>query len=231
MKSELPTNQRFPGRKARILVVDDHPFFREGIVQFINRQEDVTCCGEADCPSTLYKGISTLQPDMVLLDLRLGHGDGLDLIKAIKAQYPELPILVISQHDETVYAERTLRAGAIGYVMKQEATSEVMTAIRSALDGDLYVSRRLSGLMLRRVFQPVVSSSPVGHNRLSRRESEVLRLVGTGLTTHEIAAQLSISKKTVETYRERLKFKLGLDGVAELIRYATTQQHLDAVAS
>lgn len=206
--------------KRRILIVDDHPFLREGLAQFINKQQDLMCCGEADSQATAQTAVETQKPDLVLLDLRLGNNDGLEFIKSLKAQHSELRILVLSQHDESIYAERALAAGASGYIMKQEATNEVLCAIRTVLDGELYVSRKMSARVLQKMLESRKEVTRSGIERLSDRELQVLQLLGSGLSTKEIAANLKLSGKTVETYRENLKNKLGLQNSTELVKYA-----------
>jgi len=209
-------------RKARILVVDDHPLLREGVTQLINRQSDLVVCGEADAVSSASTAVETLQPDLVLLDLRLGCGDALELIKSLKARFPRLWILVLSQHDEALYAERALRAGASGYVMKQEAAEEVLTAIRMVLAGELYVSRKTAVLVLRKLLKRESSERHDGLESLTDRELQVFQLLGAGLKSRQIADELRLSIKTVETYRENIKHKLGLQNAAELIRNAVS---------
>jgi DNA-binding NarL/FixJ family response regulator len=210
-----------PNRQARVLVVDDHPLVREGLMAMISRHRDFICCGEADSVAGTQKAVESCKPDLLLLDLRLRSGDGLDLIKTLQSAFPSLRILVISQFDEAVYAERALRAGARGYVMKQQATQEVLTAMRTILAGELYVSPRIAALALHKMVEtkPVVPGS--GIESLTDRELQVFRLLGGRLSTRQIAAELHLSFKTVETHRENIKHKLRLTGAAELVRYAT----------
>ena len=207
--------------KARILVVDDHPLFREGLVQFINRQSDLVCCGEADSAASALQGVQAHKPDLMLLDLRLRHDSGLGLIKILRAKFPGVRILVISQQDETLHAERSLRAGAHGYVMKEEATEQVLTAIRMVLAGELYVSRRLSLAVLQRFLQRRPEIGEPGVGQLTDRELQIFQMLGTGLSTRQISSHLSLSPKTVESHRENIKHKLGLPGSLELVGYAT----------
>lgn len=213
-----------PPAKSRVLVVDDHPLLREGIIQFINRQDDLVVCGEADSIASARTAVPRHEPDLLLLDLRLGSGDTIDLIKALKIQYSSMPILVISQYDETLFAEKALRAGARGYVLKQEATEEVLVAIRAVLHGDVYVSRRMAVLVLQKSFEePIhaVAGSDVTVEKLSDRELHVFQMLGAGFTTRQIAAELKLSVKTVESHRENIKHKLGLGNGTELGRCAT----------
>jgi DNA-binding NarL/FixJ family response regulator len=207
--------------RKRILVVDDHPIVRQGLADLIDRQPDLMCCGEAGSLFEGHKAILTLKPDLLLLDLRLGASDGLESIKSIKAQFPDLRVLVISQFDEEIYAERALRAGAAGYVMKEQASEELLQAIRCVLMGEIYVSPRMSKLALKRLFQAAPSSLETDLHSLTDRELHVFNAIGLGYGPKEIAAGLNLSVKTVETYREHLKFKLHLASGAELVQCAT----------
>lgn len=210
-----------PSGKTRVLVVDDHPLFREGIVQFITRQPDIEVSGEADSVAGTYAELKKNQPDLILLDLRLGQSDGIELIKSLKAQYPELLILVISQHDEGLFAERSIRAGASGYVMKQEATEEVLSAIRTVLAGDLYISRRIAALVFRKTLDEKLAAPRAGVEKLSDRELQVFQMLGAGMTTRKISMELKLSLKTIESHRENIKHKLGYESGGELVRGAT----------
>jgi len=207
-------------RKTRIPVADDHPLFREGLVQLINRERDLVCCGETDSAPATQTAIAAQKPDLLVLDLRLKQGDGLELIKALKTHFPDLPVLVLSQHDETLYAERALRAGARGYVMKEEATEEVLNAMRTILKGELYVSRKMSVVVLQKLVGSPSATSGRQIERLSDRELQVFQMLGSGMSTRQVAAQLHLSFKTVETHRENIKHKLGLRDSAELVRHA-----------
>jgi len=231
-KPEMANGKSINGEtKARILVVDDHPLVREGLVQIIKRQRDLICCGEADCSASAEKAVAIHKPDLVTIDIRLQSGDGLDLIRALTVQNPELLTLVISQCDETLYAERALRAGARGYVMKERATDEVLTAIRTILAGELYVSPKIAAVALHKMIGAKPNGQAGGINLLTNRELQVLQLLGAGLSTRKVALKLGLSFKTIETHRENIKHKLGLSGAAELVRYATewlngqTSQH------
>jgi DNA-binding NarL/FixJ family response regulator len=219
MKDSKPARQTT--QKRRVLVADDHPLLREGLMPLINRQKDLECCGETDCAPATQKAIETLKPDLLLLDLRLGEGDGIEFIKMLHSLHPTLPILVLSQFDENTYAERVLRAGARGYVMKQEATEAVLTAIRAVLDGELYVSRRIAVSVLNKFLQskPTAGSGLV--ERLSDRELQVFQMVGSGMRTRDISTKLGLSIKTIETHRENIKHKLGLQAGPDLVRHAT----------
>lgn len=207
--------------KRRIVIAEDHPLMREGLVQFINRQGNWVCCGEADSAATTRSAVAQHNPDLLLLDLRLGTDDGLELIKSLNAEFPQLPILVVSQSDESIYAERALRAGARGYIMKREAADEVQRAIAAVLNGDRYVSRRVGLLAFEKSLGAKSLSPGSGVESLSDRELQVFELLGCGLSSREIAAKVNLSGKTIETYRGHIKHKLGLRGAEELIRAAT----------
>lgn len=210
--------------KKRILVADDHPFLRVGLTHMINHEADLIVCGEAASIAAVRQGVEQLKPDLLLTDLCLGDGDGLELIKSLKAQFPSLPILVLSQQDETLFAERVLRAGARGYIMKERATQDVMEGIRTIFGGDLYVSRKVAALAMRKLVEggaeaPATAGSEIAG--LSDRELQVFRLLGAGKGTMEIAEALKLSHKTIETYRENIKRKLGLPNATALIHRAT----------
>jgi DNA-binding NarL/FixJ family response regulator len=206
--------------KARILVADDHPIVREGLVGLINRQNDLMCCAEAGSIAEAEKRLDTQKPDLMLLDLRMGVADGLEWIKSSRGRFPGLRILVVSQMDEATYAERVLRAGALGYVMKEQATEEVLNAIRQVLAGQLYVSSNVAAMAVHRMLddKPVVRNFDI--RALTDRELCVFKSVGAGKTNKQIAGELNLSVKTIETYREHIKYKLGLSSGAELVQRA-----------
>jgi len=206
-----------PVRK-RILVVDDHPIVRQGLAQFINQERDMTVCGEASDGFEAMTAIEQAMPDLVIVDIQMEGINGMDLVRNIKAQYPDLPMLMLSMHDESLYAERALRAGARGYVMKQEDPRNVIHAIRRVLKGEVYVSDQAASKILKLLSGGSDNASPV--DRLSNRELEVLRMIGEGYRTRHIAEKFSLSTKTVESYKARLKQKLVLKDAAELARYA-----------
>lgn len=205
----------------RILVVDDHPLVRDGLVQLIRRQNGLICCGEADTLHSAEEVALREKPDLVILDLRLEEGDGLGLIKLLKSHLPALRILVLSQLDEVVYAERVLKAGAHGYLMKEEAAKEVVTAIRKVLAGELYVSPKMSGLILRKMVESPSVRPVSGVDSLTDRELQIFQMLGAGKSTRRIAAELFLSFKTVETHRENIKAKMGLADATTLIHQAT----------
>jgi DNA-binding NarL/FixJ family response regulator len=206
--------------KTRILIVDDHPIVREGLTRRINRQPDLVVCGESGSAAEAMKAIAHCRPDLVIADLTLPDKSGLDLIKDLKARYPKLPALVLSMHDEKLYAERALKAGAIGYVMKQEATEHIIEAIRCALAGHVYLSRDMSARLLGTFVagKKPTPASPV--ETLSDRELEVFELTGQGLGTRQVAERLHVSIKTVEAHKIRIKTKLDLESASELAQQA-----------
>ena len=208
--------------KTRILIVDDHAIVRFGIAQVINRQTDMTVCGEEENASKALDAISALKPDLVIADISLKDSSGLELMRNIKAQYPRLPVLVVSGHDESIYAEIAFRAGALGYLMKEEALEKILTAIRRVLSGAVYVSDAMAARLLQQQIrgQSDINESPV--KSLSDREMEVFRLIGQWKKTRDIAAELHLSIKTIEYYREQIKRKLNLKDAAALTQYATS---------
>jgi DNA-binding NarL/FixJ family response regulator len=208
------------GRKNRVFVVDDHPIVRQGLALMINAESDLIVCGEAEEAQTALQAIVDTKPDILIIDISLDGPDGLELVKHVRTLFPELPILVLSMHDETTYAERALRARANGYIMKQEATEKVLIAVRRILSGGIYLSDRMANKVLQ---QYIGGSAPAGHSRiaeLSDRELEVFRLIGDGHGTRQIAEELHLSVKTVETYQAHIKEKLLLRTGRELVQQA-----------
>jgi DNA-binding NarL/FixJ family response regulator len=206
--------------RTRIIIVDDHPIIRKGLSELINHEDDLVVCGQAEDAHEAMDVIKTLKPDIAVVDISLKETSGIELIKDLRTQYPNLPVLALSMHDESLYAERALRAGAKGYIMKAEATEKVITAIRKVLTGELYVSDRMAAKMVRKLVGsgPAIGTSPI--DRLSDRELEVFLLIGQGRGTRQIADKLHLSIKTIETYRAHMKEKLNLENAAELLQYA-----------
>jgi DNA-binding NarL/FixJ family response regulator len=207
-------------RKSKIFVVDDHPIVRQGLGLLINREPDMIVCGAAEEAQSALRAIPALQPDVLVVDISLNGPDGLELVKTVRTRDANMPILVLSMHDESIYAERALRAGANGYIMKQEATEKVLIAIRRIMRGDVYLSDRVSSKMLQQYVRGSTTArqSPVAE--LSDRELEVFRLVGEGHGTRQIAEDLHLSVKTVETYQAHIKEKLSLRNARELVQHA-----------
>jgi len=208
------------GGKRTVLIVDDHPIVRQGLAQLINQEKDLEVCGQAEDAHGAIQAIREHDPDLVIVDISLRDTSGVDLIKDLRIQYPDLPILTLSMYDEAVYGERALRAGARGYVMKQEAIEKVVTAIRRVLAGEVYVSDDMAAKMVSKLVGGASKkpSSPI--ESLSDRELEVFRMIGEGFNTREMAERLHLSVKTIETYRAHIKEKLALQDASELLRSA-----------
>jgi DNA-binding NarL/FixJ family response regulator len=206
-------------KKYRVLLVDDHPIVRQGLALLIDREADLSVCGEAEGSHTAFHAISTLRPDIVVLDISLSGPDGLDVLKEIRTKTTNLPVLILTMHDESIYAERAMRAGANGYIMKQEATEKVLVAIRRILQGEVYLSDQLTNSMLRQYARGTApKASPLVN--LSDRELEVFRLIGEGHGTRQIADDLHVSVKTIESYQAHIKEKLALRNSRELVQHA-----------
>jgi len=206
--------------KKRVLLVDDHPLMRLGMTQLIDRQSDLIVCGQAEDAHEALKCVANLNPDVVVLDLTLKDSDGLEVLKNINAQYPTIPVLVLSIHAESLYAELALRAGAEGYVMKSEPLANVLSAIRRILTGGIYVSESMTSRMLQKHARGPTVAEALPVERLTDRERQVLHLLGHWHTTRQIARELHLSIKTVENYREKLKAKLNLDSASALVQFA-----------
>jgi len=206
--------------KTRILVVDDHPIVRQGLSQLINHEKDLAVCAEAEDSQSAMAAIESHKPDFVIVDISLKSVDGLTLIKRIKDRHARLPMLVVSMHAESLYAERALRAGAMGYIMKQEGTEKMIGAIRRVLGGKIYLSGDMDDRLLQQAVmgRQGVTFSPI--ERLSDRELEVFELIGKGCTSRQIAEKLFISVKTIDTYRTNIKEKLSLKNAMELVQHA-----------
>ena len=206
--------------KKRVLIVDDHPIFRAGLTSLVNLEAELTVCGEANDAAQAMQAVEKLHPDLVLLDMSLPGKGGLELLKDIRAIAPQMPVLIISMHDETLYAERVIKAGGRGYIMKQEGPEKIVQAIRKVLGGSISVSERIAAQIL-----DAMSGSKGGTSTsvstLTDREFEVYRLLGQGKEPHEIARTLHLSIKTVDTHRAHIRQKLGLRNATELIHHAT----------
>lgn len=206
--------------KTRIFIVDDHPIVRHGITQMIDHEEDLMTCGEADGAPQTLKVLDKLKPDITIVDISLEGLSGMELIKNIRARSPKLPLLVFSMHDESLYAERALRAGAKGYIMKQEGTENLITAIRCILEGNIYVSEKLRTKILHKFVNGKYNGNESAVDFLSDRELEVFQLIGQGFGTSQIAAKLFLSVKTIESYRANIKEKLNLKNAPSLVQHA-----------
>ena len=207
-------------RKERVVIVDDHPLFRERLAQLINHELDMEVCGEAENAAQGIQLIRSSSPDLAIVDITLKGSSGLELIKSIKALSIGTPVLVLSMHDEALYAERALRAGATGYITKHQAADEIIVAIRRVLAGEVYLSERMTATFLKSLTTGGVKNIPRPVDRLTDRELEVLELVGNGRTTREIAETLKLGVATVDTYRARIKEKMNFQNATELQHFA-----------
>ena len=207
-------------KKARTIVVEDHPVVSDGLRQLIDKQPDLACVGVADNTSDAKRLVERSEADLMVLDLRLKGGDALDLIKTLRVEHPDLKVLVLSQYDELIFAERTLRAGAFGYIMKENATEEVLRAVRKVLSGELYFSERVAAAVVQRTLHEKPVASGLGVERLSDRELQVFRLLGASYSAREIAEQFHLSRKTIESHCEKIRHKLSLRNAAELRQFA-----------
>lgn len=218
-KPKLRPSRNAP-KSARIIVVEDHPIMREGLARVIDQAGDLTVCAQAESIHRALELIEKTHPDLAIVDITLGGQNGIELIKDLKVRYPKLPVLVHSLHDEQIYAQRSLRAGARGYLMKHEPAPKLLQAIRQVLAGEVYVSERMNRQMLHRMADSPSTQSASPVERLSDRELQVFELLGQGHKTKEVAQALHLSIKTVQTYCEHLKEKLLLKDRASLVRFA-----------
>jgi DNA-binding NarL/FixJ family response regulator len=220
MSRQKPSASKSAAARKKILVVDDHPMTRAGVVQLVDKQADLRVCGEAGDAKSALSEITKSRPDLVLTDVTMPGRSGVEFIKDVQALHAGLPMLVVSMHDEAIYAERMLRAGARGYIMKEAGGEKLLAAIRQVLDGKVYLSEQLSARILENLSgrKPRNSNSPI--EKLSDREFEIFQLIGQGKTTAEIAKNLHLSTKTVDVHRAHIKEKLGLHDMPSLIRHA-----------
>ncbi len=228
VEAVFPAKQTTPAArraKCRVLLVDDHPVLRKGLAELINQEADLVVCGEAEEVPKAFEAVGVLNPDVVVVDISLKGGNGLELIKNLKTRFPDLPLLVLSMHDETLYAERALRAGSLGYVMKEEALEKVLTAIRQVVAGEMFLSERMKARMLNQLVGGKIKDGGSSIDSLSDRELEVFRLIGEGRGTRQIAEELRLSVRTVEAYREYIKEKLSLKNGTELVQHAFQYVH------
>lgn len=219
---ESGTNAETAGseRKYRIFLVDDHPILLQGLVDLINRQKDLEVCGQASRGSEAMEKAPRLKPDLTLVDITLKDGNGIELIKSLKAFDPSMKMMVLSMHDERLYAERALRAGARGYIMKEEASENIVSAIQTVMKGEIYLSDHMKKRMLHHLVDGPPEEIGFSLDKLSDRELEVYQLIGNGYGTRQIAEKLNLSVKTIESYRESLKQKLKFADGQELVRHA-----------
>ena len=211
-------------RARRVLIVDDHPIVREGLRQLIDQEDDLKVCGEAADVREAHAALQQTQPNVVVLDLSLRGSNGIDLIKDIRSKYGQLPVLVFSMHDESIYAERLLSAGANGYIMKEATADQLLSALRRVLAGELYVNEHAKTRMMERVAVGGRKQTGDRTERLSNRELEILGLLGRGKTIRGVAESLNLSVKTIDTHRQRIKKKLGLQNSAQLTQFAIHRQ-------
>jgi DNA-binding NarL/FixJ family response regulator len=218
-----------PTGKTRIVIVDDHPLVRERLVELINRESDLEVCGEAQDRREALEIIRSTQPHLAIIDLSLKSSLGIELIKDLQAERPEVIILVVSMQDELIYAERCIRAGARGYITKQQASRHVMQAIRQVLEGEIYLSQTVATqLLTRSMGRPAGSGTPLVASLLTDRELQVFELIGKGHSTRQAGDLLSLDVKTIETYRSRIKEKLGLKDGSDLLQRAIAWVHEQA---
>jgi len=220
MAGKSPKKAAATHRPRRVVLVDDHPVLRDGLTRLINSHDDLAVEGAAASAEEALAMIERLQPDIVMVDISLEGSSGLDLIKDIKLRWPTIPVLVLSMHEEDLYAERAIRAGARGYITKQEATSRVITAIRQVLDGHVYLSEKMTRRMLEQVSGTRATAPRWTLESLSDRELQVFEFIGRGKNTREIAETLKLSVRTIETYKDHIKSKLKLKHTTELIKQA-----------
>jgi DNA-binding NarL/FixJ family response regulator len=218
-----PAHSKFAGGKRsarRILIIDSHPLVRQGLRRVIENEDDLMICAEADTARNARNAIKECKPDIIIADIGLNQGDGIELVRDVRAHYAHLPILVLSSHDETIYAERMLSVGANGYIMKQATSEQILFSLRRVLDGDIYVSEGVGFNMIRKSAShgALISSNPI--DRLTDRELQILHLMGKGMSTRDTACLLNLSIKTIESHRHRIKYKLNLTTGSQLVQYA-----------
>jgi DNA-binding NarL/FixJ family response regulator len=215
--------------KKKVLLVDDHPIVRHGLKQLIDQEDDLVVCSEAGDAESALSEVEIQKPDVLIVDIHLGGTNGIDLIKNIRTIIGDLPILVISLHEESLFAERALKAGANGYIMKRELTDKIMFALRKVLSGEMYISDSILSKILHKVSTSGAAQPKSDMDVFSDRELDVFRLIGQGYTTRQIADQLHLSVKTIETYRTRIKEKLDLQSTNELLMKAFEWVHNETI--
>jgi DNA-binding NarL/FixJ family response regulator len=210
---------------VNILLVDDHPLVRDQLRAVVESKKDLRICGEAEDSHRALSVISATKPGLAIVDLTLKRSSGFDLIKEINQRHPKLPVLVLSMHDESLYAERAIYAGARGYITKQEATTKILQAIRQVLSGEIFLSEKLAAKVLSKMAAGRKAHEKSSFERLTDRELQVFRLIGHGRSTRQIADELHLDMKTIETYRARIKLKLGIKDATELLQQAIRWAH------
>jgi len=214
-------------KKSKVFIVDDHPIVRQGLIQLINQESDFVICGDVGDISSAMKDIAKKRPDIVLIDIALGQANGIRLIEDIAREFPEILMIALSMHDESVYGERCLKAGARGYLMKQEEPENVITALKKVISGEVYISENLRDMFLNKFINKKGQTPNTSISSLSNRELEVFQLFGQGLKTQQIASELNLSVKTIETHVEHIKRKMNFNNLHELtthaIRWAVSQ--------
>lgn len=222
IRSQVSESGVNPGNRKvrRVLIVDDHPIMRQGLRSVLEHENDLSVCGEAETAREARIAVKELNPDVVIADISLKDSDGIELVRDVRAHHPHLPILVLSMHNETIYAERMLSAGVSGYIMKDAASDQFLVALRRVLDGKIYVSEAVGNIMIQKFAAggAYISVNPI--DRLSDREVQILHMIGKGMSTRESAAALNLSVKTVESHRQRIKRKLNLTTGTQLVQYA-----------
>ena len=221
-RSSTPRDHVLCGKRraARVLIIDDHPIVREGLRRIIEPEDDLVVCAEADSVRGARVAIKETGPHAIVADISLNHGDGIELVREVRAHYPQLPILVLSTHDEAIYAERMLSVGASGYMTKQATTEQILRSLRRVIDGGIYVSEVVAANMIRRAAAGGRHTSADPVDRLTNRELQVLHLIGKGMSTRETAHLLNVSMKTIESHRQRIKGKINLRNGTQLVQFA-----------
>ena len=215
-----PNKNQNNEKKRQVLLVDDYPVVRDGLTIIINHEQDLNVCGEAEDAHSALKAVTELNPDIAVVDISLKNSDGIELTKNLKVLHPKFPVIVFSIHDESLYAERALLAGAKGYMMKDAASENIITAIRTVLGGEIYVSNPILKKFLHKIAKDKAGNTKTPIESLSNREFEIFRMIGQGHKASHMAKQLGFSVKTIETYRSRIKEKLNLPNAAELLQYS-----------
>jgi DNA-binding NarL/FixJ family response regulator len=220
LKAKSKTTCRRSAEKTRVAIVDDHPIVRQGLAELVNCQDDMVHCGDAADYAEALDMVARTAPDVAIVDISLRDSNGIDLIRELHSRHPALTVLVLSMHDESFYFERVLKAGARGYITKDEASETVISAIRKVLEGQMYVSQQMASKVFSKLATGKSDRPAKPEDKLSDRELQVFELIGNGLPTREIAERLNVAVKTVESHRENIKRKLDISNAAELLQRA-----------